>query len=217
MKSKKIISIFLSLAMGSTMFFWCLVPLNSQTSINSDSNVQEQNENIEDKKQEAGNTESGKEQEENKKVEENQVVKETNQIVRIYELVDPNTERITVKQSVYVLTIKSTEIKEIVSSMYNFIVENDDIVPSSIIKEAYIDNNNILHVSFDKHFLQNFSGGTFAEILVIKVLNYNFMGIEGVEGVQYNFEESPNCVGLHGDYSEPYTETLDEGYFKIIE
>lgn len=140
----------------------------------------------------------------------------TKQVVRIFKIIDLETPRIEVEKKTYMLNIYSEDITVITRNIYNFVQSKSDILPQSMIKKASLDNDGILHVEFDKHFLQNFKGDEFAEKVLVKIMNYNFMEIENVKGVVYSFDKSPNCVMLHGDYSKIYTETIDEGFFKFL-
>ena len=140
----------------------------------------------------------------------------TKQVIRTFKIIDLETPKIEVEKKTYMLNIYSEDITVITRNMYNFIQSESDILPQSMIKKATLDNNGILHVEFDKHFLQNFKGDEITEKVLVKIVNYNFMEIENVKGIVYSFEKSPNCVTLHGDYSKIYTETIDEGFFKIL-
>lgn len=104
------------------------------------------------------------------------------------------------------VSFKSTKKDELLSRVnciYDALYESDGIYPAASIKEASI-KNGILTVKFSPDFLKNFSGGTMAEEYIITTVNYNFMQIDGVNGVMYKFEQAENATGLHFDYSEPF-------------
>lgn len=138
-----------------------------------------------------------------------------NQKVMLYEIVDPNSDPIVLKETVkYFDVTQKDDVSLIAKNMYSVMQKDSEIFPKAKVRIAYIDKNNILHIVFNEEFCENFNGGTFLETVMLKTMTYNFIQIEDVDGVMYSFEDG--SLGLHSDFSHVFRDIPEENEFNII-